>query len=461
LDANRGRRIAVIGGGWAGCAAAVLAVQQGHQVSLFEATRSWGGRARGLRSVDRAAKTSFDNGQHIFIGAYCETMALMRSIGLQPEGLLQRQALDLRFADSTGFALNPLPTWFPSALANPLSALIGIVCTKGWSWSDKFSLLQHCLRWQLNGFKCAPDLSVLALCNQSRQALSRRVMAELIEPLCLSALNTHPAIASGAVFLRVLHDALLSGRGSSDLLIPKRDLSALFPDEAVVWLQSQGAQIHSGQRVQSLDDLMNQAQPFDAVVLACPPWEAQRLLQSHAAPDWLAALEGLTYEAIATVYAHSPAWAKDSPAWSLRALRCGLNDATPLLSADKQSEAQFVFNRVRFHPSSAAGDLAFVVSAAHADRDAIEQAIRQQAAQQLDIQDLVIQQTIIEKRATFACTPALKRPSNLVPMTTHRPEFPLLVACGDYVEGEYPATIEGAVRSAHRAVECLQAQWIH
>jgi hydroxysqualene dehydroxylase len=460
LDANRGRRIAVIGGGWAGCAAAIMAVQQGHQLSLFEATRSWGGRARGLRSVDRTVKTSFDNGQHIFIGAYSESLALMRSIGLKPEGLLQRQALDLSFADGTGFALNPLPTWVSSALANPLSALIGIVCAKGWSGSDKFSLLQHCLRWQLNGFKCDSDLSVLELCNQSRQALSRRVMAELIEPLCLSALNTHPAIASGAVFLRVLHDALLSGRGSSDLLIPKRDLSALFPDEAVVWLQANGADIHSGQRVQSLDDLMNQAQPFDAVIIACPPWEAQRLLQAHAASDWLAAIEGLTYEAIATVYAHSPIWAKDPPTWSLRALRPELNDAAPTIT-DPQIAAQFVFNRARFHAACEAGDLAFVISAASSDRDAIEQAIHQQAAQQLGIDDLVLQHTIIEKRATFACTPALKRPITLVPMATHRPGFPLLVACGDYVQGEYPATIEGAVRSARRAVECLQAQWIH
>jgi predicted NAD/FAD-dependent oxidoreductase len=48
-------------------------------------------------------------------------------------------------------------------------------------------------------------------------------------------------------------------------------------------------------------------------------------------------------------------------------------------------------------------------------------------------------QTVVEKRATFACTPALQRPPSAI--------APGLWACGDYVQGPYPATLEGAVRS--------------
>jgi predicted NAD/FAD-dependent oxidoreductase len=54
-------------------------------------------------------------------------------------------------------------------------------------------------------------------------------------------------------------------------------------------------------------------------------------------------------------------------------------------------------------------------------------------------------QTIVEKRATFACLPGLLRPAAQV--------LPGLLACGDYVEGPYPATLEGAVRSGLQAAQ--------
>ena len=53
-------------------------------------------------------------------------------------------------------------------------------------------------------------------------------------------------------------------------------------------------------------------------------------------------------------------------------------------------------------------------------------------------------QTIVEKRATFACTPNVQRPALHI--------APGLFACGDYVAGPYPATLEGAVRSGIAAV---------
>jgi uncharacterized protein with NAD-binding domain and iron-sulfur cluster len=49
-------------------------------------------------------------------------------------------------------------------------------------------------------------------------------------------------------------------------------------------------------------------------------------------------------------------------------------------------------------------------------------------------------QVIVEKRATFACVAGLQRPSN---HTAH----PHLFIAGDYTAGDYPATLEGAVRS--------------
>ena len=76
--------IAVVGAGWAGCAAAVRAMQRGARVTLYEAGRTAGGRARSI-SLPETPDTALDNGQHILIGAYVETLALMRTVGVSPD----------------------------------------------------------------------------------------------------------------------------------------------------------------------------------------------------------------------------------------------------------------------------------------------------------------------------------------------------------------------------------------
>jgi predicted NAD/FAD-dependent oxidoreductase len=106
--------------------------------------------------------------------------------------------------------------------------------------------------------------------------------------------------------------------------------------------------------------------------------------------------------------------------------------------------AQFVFDRGQL--GGPAGLLAFVVSASHGERDDLQAQVLAQAKTQLGL-NLQAVQTVVEKRATFACTPALLRP----PMHI----APGLLACGDYVEGPYPATLEGAVRSGGAAAKAV------
>ena len=90
-------KIAVIGAGWAGLAAAVKATQDGHEVTLFESARTPGGRARsvGVTGPD-GTPLLLDNGQHILIGAYTDTLSLMRTVGVDPDAALLRLPLTLR-----------------------------------------------------------------------------------------------------------------------------------------------------------------------------------------------------------------------------------------------------------------------------------------------------------------------------------------------------------------------------
>lgn len=425
-------KIAVIGGGWAGMACAVEATQAGHAVTVFEAARTWGGRARALTAtLPDGQNVTLDNGQHILIGAYTQTLALMRRVGIDLDAALQRVPLILRFPDGRGLALPQLPRWLDRATRRiaPLDVIAGILGARGWSWADKLSLLRTATRWQGQGFACADKDTVADLC----KTLTPRVRTELTEPLCISALNTPAARASGAVFLRVLRDALFQTPGGSQMLLPRVDLGALFPDAADRWLLRQGAHTMPGRRVRAIaredDGWRVDDERFDRVVLACPPWEAARLA-ADTAPSWAAAADTLPHEAIATVY-----------------VQCERSLQGPLLALrnHEAAPAQFVFDRGQL--GGPRGLLAFVVSASDGERETLERLVLAQAVRQLGLTQAQPVLTVVERRATFACNPMLVRP----PMQV----APGLVACGDYIDGPYPATLEGAVRSAIAAAAAL------
>ena len=431
-------RIAIIGAGWAGMAAAVRAVQGGHRVTVFEAARTLGGRARGVPlTLPDGRQLMVDNGQHILIGAYTETLRLMRLVGIDPDKALMRLPLAIRFPDGSGLRL---PYW-PA----PWDAVAGIVGAHGWPWHDKLALLGTARAWQRAGFLCDPLASVADLCT----GLPQRLMEEFIDLLCLSALNTPVHEASGAVFLRVLHDGLFSQRGGSNVLLPRVDLSALLPDAAARWIETRGAHVRIGQRV---DVLHWQAphwavlgEPFDHVVLATSASNAATMVSqsqsiaseliANVLSPWSTLANRLQHRAITTVYAQL--------APDLRG-RSVLAAPMIALRAGPSHPAQFVFERDAIQTDdTATGLLAFVISNSEGTREQLAAAVTQQARAQLGlaVQPLL---TVIEKRATFVCTPALQRPGRAI--------APGLSACGDYVDGPYPATIEGAVRSGLSAL---------
>lgn len=434
------RHIAIIGAGWAGMAAAVRAVQDGHRVTILEAARTLGGRARGVPlTLPDGREVLVDNGQHILIGAYAETLRLMKIVGIDARQDLLRFPMALTYPDGTGLALPDLPT--------PLDALAGIFRARGWHWREKLALLRVASRWQWAGFQCGKNVSVAELCS----SLPPRLMDEFIEPLCVSALNTPVEQASGAVFLRVLRDGLFSQRGGSNFLLPRCDLSALFPDAAARWLVERGVLISRGHRVEAMAWDAGQwrvnGEPFDGVVLAVSASESARILRASAAKveksaqsqmnTWAATASALRFKSVATVYAQA------EPTGTAQIL------SRPMLAlrASDRFPAQFVFDRDQITPASQASRLlAFVISVHQGERSALEAAIVEQAKVQLGLTVKPLK-TIVEKRATFACTPALVRPRAHI--------APGLVACGDYIEGPYPATLEGAIRSGWSALESL------
>ena len=413
-------RVAVVGAGWAGLAAAVRAREAGHAVVLFEMAAQLGGRAR---SVDIEGH-ALDNGQHILIGAYQRTLALMRTVGADPQALLTRLPLTLLYPDGRGLRLPPGPA-LPGFVR-------GVLSCRGWTWADRIALLAAATGWMLRGFRCDPALTVDMLCRH----LPPRVRALLIDPLCVAALNTPAAEASASVLLRVLRDALFSGPGAADLLLPRQPLGALLPAPARAWLQAAGAAVHAGRRVQQLEadgaGWRLDGEHFDAVVLACSAAEAARLAGA-VAPDWSARAAALRYEPIVTAYLHC-----DGVRWP-----------TPMMALQEGSDApaQFAFDHAAL--GGTPGVFACVVSGARPwiDRglDATGAAVLRQTAALLP--GARVLRVLAEKRATFRCTPGLDRPPGRI--------APGLWAAGDYTAGPYPATLEGAVRSGEAAAAAL------
>jgi len=421
-------KLAVIGAGWAGLAAAVRATEAGHAVTLLEMAAQPGGRARELM-VDGLP---LDNGQHILIGAYRQTLALMQTVGVDISTGFDRRPLELRYPDGRGLRLPAGPAWLVFG--------VGVMRCRGWSLANKTALIRAAAGWAMAGFRCAPGTTVDQLCRD----LPLPVRELMIDPLCIAALNTPAQFADAGVLLRVLQDALFGGKGGADLMLPRLSLGALLPQPAADWLRAQGAVFHLGRRVQTLEAARAgwavDGQIFDGVVLACTAAEAARLA-NQVAPAWAATARALHYEPIVTVY-----------------LRCpGARLAAPMMALVEgpQAPAQFVFDHGAL--GATPGVFAFVISGARwwvdAGLDATAAAVLLQARKAFPAGTWPtppeVLRAVAEKRATFRCVPGLQRPPTAV--------APGLAAAGDYVAGPYPATLEGAVRSGLAALASLGA----
>lgn len=432
------RKVAVIGGGWAGCAAAVELARKGQHVTLFESARMLGGRARGVELNGMM----LDNGQHIMLGAYRDTLRLMRAVGINEEQAFLRLPLQMRYPNGEGM------DFIAPRLPAPFHLLVALLRTRGLDRDDKLALARFSTTARWMGWRLHEDCSVAELLDRFDQ--TARLIRLMWRPLCIAALNTPPERASAQIFLNVLRDSLGARRAASDMLLPRLDLSALFPQQAAAFIESAGGAVHTGCTVQTLHkvdtgwllDTGDRQMEFDSVVIATQPAHAAGLLQ---ALEGMPALPAFDYEPITTCYLqYAPALRLPQPFLAL------VDDA------EKQEWGQFVFDRGQLHAQQA-GLLAVVVSASASAIERGHQELCEEVARQLarvlDVASLakpLWSKVITEKRATFACTPALARPS---------PESGLagLYLAGDYLDCDYPATLEAATRSGIAAAQLAAA----
>ena len=425
-------RVAVVGAGWAGLSAAVELAARGARVTVFEAAPEIGGRARSLnwsvKSPDGGVQeVQIDNGQHLLVGAYQETLALLERLGGFESQLFKRMPFTL----SSDRGLR-----FKASDANaPWHLVHGLLRARGLQWGDRISIARLGVTMKLRGWKTAPGLTVAQLLSDAQQteAVQRRVW----NPLCLAALNTPPTKACAASFAAVLRDTLGSDDArASDMLVPNVPLGESLPKLAAQFLMSHHGIIRRRHLVRSIQSGPTvDHEPFDGVVVALAAHSARRLLGPR--------IPALPTESIQTL------WLMFAP--GIFEPHC--------LTLMEDGPGEWLFTRAEANGATLAS---VVISAAARATDRtdliqsclsqLEQVLAQQGRPtRLDGARVLGAKLIHEAAATFSCCPGLKRPD----VDALAQEWPSVMLAGDWTASEYPATLESAVRSGLKAARQL------
>ncbi|MGE5757821.1 MAG: hydroxysqualene dehydroxylase HpnE [Sideroxydans sp.] len=423
-------KVGIVGGGYAGMAAAVELAAHGIPVTVFESARQLGGRARGVPHNG----TQLDNGQHLLLGCYRETLRLIELVGGDIGQDFLRLPLQLDLHGQFSLKAPYLPA--------PLHLLVALLKAQGLTWNERVKAARFMLTLRRMGFRLPCDMTVAELLAQHEQDAD--LTLKLWEPLCIAALNTPVHKASAQVLLNVLRDALNRTRADSDMLLPRLDFTDLFPQRAAAYVERHGGKVHLSCGIEAIVEkdggielvTTQGTRAFSHVICAAPPTVAGRLLRSISTLEsTVAQIDSLQHQPIYTVYVQYAAHVRlPHPMIGLR-----------------QHFSQWLFDKGRI--AGHHGLIAAVISAEGAHQELSQEELAHEVIAELREEFGIDEnpewfKVIAEKRATFCCAPKLQRP----PQQT---SLPRLLLAGDYTAGDYPATLEGAVQSGLRCAELL------
>lgn len=436
----------VIGGGFAGIAAAAELARHGITTTLVEPRTYLGGRARSF--ADRETGEVIDNGQHLLMGCYTHALALFGLLGTR-HLLAAQPRMHVDFIDPNG----TIHAFDTSRLPGKAGTALGLARLSGLSAADKFRALQFALLVEY-GFARPGNDSVEQFLQRYRQ--SPRMITRFWEPIVLATLNAHPREASAQLLVEVLRRAIFADAESSQLLFPAAGLSELIAP-FLQWFERNGgtilhdsaeALLFNGNKATGIATTTGTIEA-SAVISAIPPRALARLLPPSQLSDIAAIAPLIDYSPIVSVYL-----------WFDR------NFLPGKFYAMLDTTIQWVFNRrllcttpddIR---STYPGHLALTVSAADtiasaSNQDIVERCIAEleRAFPQARGARLLHSQVIKEKHATMRATPDINalRPNAI----TSAEGFFL---AGDWTNTGLPATIEGACQSGVVAARAVLTQ---
>jgi squalene-associated FAD-dependent desaturase len=434
------KSVVVLGGGFAGLAAAIKLTQLGHRVRLVERRQTLGGRA--FSFTDPTTGDTVDNGQHLFMKCYHATLELLETLGAHEDIVFQDEfQIEFRHPKEGVSTLR-----FSKSLPPPLNVLVGFLRFKAVGLRDVLSLRK--MNAELR--KDLPiTLSVTQWLTQCKQ--TKRMQEVFWNPLCLAALNESPNQASAKHLQAVLVEGFFSSSdgallgysqvGLSNLLSAKAQAFLKKSDQTLnLGLSATQIEVSSAQKVR-VHFANGQIHAPDAVICALPPQALSTLLRQDPFSDLLQRLSKYRPSPILSVNLWYDRPCLESP-----------------LVGMLGTQMEWAFNKAQLygqHDQASQGHMTLIASAARAlakipHKDLISLAHREFQS----VSPLATSATLLHGRVICE-----HRATQTLPLGEYAPQtktrHPNLLLAGDWVDTGLPPTIESAVRSGFNAANMV------
>lgn len=430
-----GKSVIIIGGGIAGLASAVFLSRNGFDAKIFESAPKWGGRTYSYYDIGK--KKYIDNGQHILAGWYYNTFEYLKIIGTY-EKLILNDTLELTFSNPQkeihNFKCGKLPGVY--------GLLTGIFRFNAFNLGDKLKFLK--IRKVLNEKKYKEDylISVNAetLLNELEQ--TDNLKKYFWYPLILASFNTVPENVCADLFVKLLKKGtelkknmsiILSDVNLNELFI-NRAVEYLFNNNVGMFLSSSVKKINiEGNIVKSIETENGNTVYSDYYICTVPFYNYEKLFEKNIFSQYFCNTGKLKSSSIVSVHL----FLDRDLNFPFKVKMLGLID----------SVAQWIFVKDKKH-------LCIVISAS----DYIENNLTEKNSEEIfkiclkdlskcldkfDSKNVIDYKVVKEKRATFL--PEVGSEKFRLNQETN---IDNLFIGGDWTCTGYPATIEGAIKSA-------------
>ena len=240
--------VAVVGGGWAGLAAATRLVNAGVKVILFERAKELGGRASSF--YDAEFGEWLDNGPHVFISAYTSALALLKTWGVE-DGVSFEEGDKIPFIYPNGReVLLHVGADSPSLIrvSEKLRTLINLLSFKGMSTPERLKTIRALNAIiKINNIDPQHEPTIADFLRQF--GIETGDCGGFWETITVAVMNAPTELAGIKPLAVALKEGLLAGRGLGVTLKP---FQQLYIEPAKKYLAEKGVEVRTGVEVKRL-----------------------------------------------------------------------------------------------------------------------------------------------------------------------------------------------------------------
>jgi squalene-associated FAD-dependent desaturase len=422
------KKCIVVGAGLSGLTSAAYLSKAGFQVEIIEASKKLGGRAYSFKDID--SQTIIDNGQHILMGCYTDTLKFHKIINAY-DNLIFQKKLRVNFLKEN-FNLFPLDC---ASLFYPLNLLIGLLNYKALSVKERFQILKFFSKIYFYADSELSKLTVFQWLTLENQ--NENIQKAFWDILAVGSLNTNTKLSSAKIFSDILKEIFFRGSKAATIILPKDGLTETYCNNAKLFIEKNMGKITTSETVNKFvfenyeikKIITNKRiiEEFDFVISALPLYSLQKTVDDSSLYNNLE----LDYSSILSIHI----WLNQN---KLENTFYGLID----------SQIHWIFN----HGSH----LTLVISDANEfiekSKEEIIELISCELKKYVNIgrEEIKAFKIIKEKRSTFI-------PGNKILKTrpTNKTEYSNFFLAGDWTDTGLPSTIESAAKSGRMAAELI------